>query len=216
MFPVSTYEEIVQKERELNERHIIVLLFVRPSLPGAGEIIEEFSYLHYNSRRYCSIYAVGYTNDAGKEGDYRMIQQTGGVQWYYSDQVFVDFKRRLERRLKWRYSGEIEILILQSNPEGREILNFQNYVAIDVNYGIREGYIGSFSRFMETLVHSSQTQVESAQVVKDLRKQSLRPVSILEEAVGESKRVPGPLKRVLRDRIFYKTSRSYSMGGQHV
>ena len=46
MFPVSTYEEIVKKERELNEKHIIVLLFVRPSLPGAREIVEEFSYLY--------------------------------------------------------------------------------------------------------------------------------------------------------------------------
>ena len=45
MFPVSTYEEIVKKERELNEKHIIVLLFVRPSLPGAREIVEQSPYI---------------------------------------------------------------------------------------------------------------------------------------------------------------------------
>ena len=75
MFPVSTYEEIVKKERELNEKHIIVLLFVRPSLPGAREIVEEFSYLYYNSSRYCSIYAVGYTNDPETGGGYRKVYE---------------------------------------------------------------------------------------------------------------------------------------------
>lgn len=209
MFPVSTYEEIVKKERELNEKHIIVLLFVRPSLPGAREIVEEFSYLYYNSSRYCSIYAVGYTNNPETGGGYRKVYEIGSSAWYYSDRVFVDFKRQLERRLKWRYSGEIEAIILQSNPDGREILNFQNYVAIDVNYGIRNGYLDSFSRFMESLVRYSEVQVEAAQVVKDLRKQTFHLGDMMGEAIEESKRIPGPLKRILKDRLFYRTSRSY-------
>ncbi|MCC8086872.1 MAG: hypothetical protein LIP15_21915 [Clostridium sp.] len=103
MFPVSTYEEIVKKERELNEKHIIVLLFVRPSLPGAREIVEEFSYLYYNSSRYCSIYAVGYTNDPETGGGYRKVYEIGSSAWYYSESVFLDFKMQLERLMKWRY-----------------------------------------------------------------------------------------------------------------
>lgn len=35
MFAVNTYEEIVKNEQVLNEKHIVVLLFVRPSLPWA-------------------------------------------------------------------------------------------------------------------------------------------------------------------------------------
>jgi len=55
MFVVDTYEEIEKNEKRLAEKHIIVLLFVRPSLPGAKEIIEEFEYIHYNSRKFCSM-----------------------------------------------------------------------------------------------------------------------------------------------------------------
>ena len=67
MFAVNTYEEIERKQREIPDRQIIILLFVRPTAPGAKEIIKEFDYIHYNSERYCSIYAVGYTNDFEKE-----------------------------------------------------------------------------------------------------------------------------------------------------
>lgn len=63
MFAVNTYEEIEKREKELNKKHIVVLLFVRPSLPNANDIINEFEYIHYNSGEYCSIYAVGYTNN---------------------------------------------------------------------------------------------------------------------------------------------------------
>jgi len=51
MFAVNTYEEIERKERELNDKHIIVLLFVRPNLSDADEIIREFNYIHYNSKQ---------------------------------------------------------------------------------------------------------------------------------------------------------------------
>ena len=55
MFAVNTYEEIEKREREINEQHIIVLLFVKPSLKDSKEIIEEFDYIHYNSDRFCSV-----------------------------------------------------------------------------------------------------------------------------------------------------------------
>ena len=64
----------------------------------------------------------------------------------------MEFKNNLERRIKWEYSGETEILILQNNPGGIDPLNSSNYVAIDVNKGLREGYIDSFQRFMESLI----------------------------------------------------------------
>ena len=99
MFAVNTYEEIEKNERRLNEKHIIILLFVRPSLSGAKEIIEEFDYIHYNSDRYCSVYAVGYTNDSCESSypDFRVAGGVDGVSWYYSNKAFVNFKNKLEK-----------------------------------------------------------------------------------------------------------------------
>ena len=42
---------------------------MRPTNQDAIDIIREFEYIHYNSSKYCSIYAVGYSNDFQKRSD---------------------------------------------------------------------------------------------------------------------------------------------------
>jgi len=212
MFAVNTYEEIIKNERRLNERHIIILLFVRPSLIGAEKIIAEFNYLHYNSGKFCSIYAVGYTNGESEwsYADYQAIDGVDGLNWYYSDQAFVDFKDKLENRLKWKYSGEIELIVLQSNPEGRDILNFENYLVLDVNHGIKNGYVESFPRLMESLLRTSRKEVEVTQTSRSLQKSKYKLTEIVLVAINDCKKVPQPVKRIIKDRLFYRTSKSYS------
>jgi len=212
MYAVNTYEEIEKNERKLNEKHIIVLLFVRPSLPGAKDIIAEFNYIHYNSRKYCSIYAVGYSDDADccRDKEWKTVEDVAGTKWYYSDLAFIEFKDKLEKRLTWEYSGEIELIVLQSNPDGRQILNFENYLALNVNYGIKNDYIDSFSRFMESLVRSSKKEVETAALSKQLQKMRLKPRHVAADSIDECKKVPEPLRRIVKDKLFYRTSRFYT------
>lgn len=212
MFAVNTYEEIEKKEKELNKKHIIVLLFVRPTLSNAKAIIDEFNYIHYNSRGYCSIYAVGYSNDSNQSAysDFRAVKGVLGAEWYYSDQAFIDFKNKLEKRLQWKYSGDIELLILQSNPTGQNILNFQNYLAIDVNYGIKKEYIESFPRFMESLIRSSKKEVETKQIKNEILKSRFKINEIVANSIEESKNIPSPLKKIIKDRLFYRTAKSYN------
>ena len=154
MFAASTYEEIVEYERCIENMEIVVFLFVKPTNQDATDIIQEFEYIHYNSAKYCSVYAIGYSDDPQKKGSshYKKVANIIGRDWYFSNKTFVEFKNNLERRIKWEYSGETEILILQNNPGGIDPLNSSNYVAIDVNKGLREGYIDSFQRFMESLI----------------------------------------------------------------
>lgn len=205
MFAVNTYEEIEKNERQLNDRHIIVLLFVRPSLRGAQEIINEFDYLKYNAGRYCSVYAVGYTNDAqvAKEAGFRAISENLEGDWYFSEKAFSDFKNALETRLGWRYSSEVEIVVLQSNPDGAKILNFQNYVALDVNYGIQRGYIASFPRLMEALLYSARSEVTAAEAVTNASFSRFSIRNILLTAIEGCKKIPSPIKSILGDRLFY-------------
>lgn len=208
MFAVNTYEEIEKIERELGDRHIVILLFVRPSLQSAKEIIDEFDYIHHNSEKYCSIYAVGYTNDsamAGKDG-YRRVDRGYGADWYFSDKAFVEFKNNLEQRLNWRYSGEIELVVLQSNPDGHQILNFQNYVAIDVNYGIKNDYIDSFPRLMESIIRSSRSEVTTTAAIKKVSNARFSVKNVVLNTIEECKKIPTPVRNIIKDRLFYLTS----------
>ena len=208
MFAVNTYEQIEKIERGLGEQHIVILLFVRPSLQGAKEIIDEFDYIHYNSGKLCSIYAVGYTNDSqmARTSGYRKLYRKYGADWYFSDKAFVDFKNNLESRLNWKYSGEIELIVLQSNPNGSKILNFQNYVAIDVNYGIRKEYIDSFPRLMESLIRSARSEVTATEVMKKVGHSRISVKNVILNTIQECKKVPTPVRNIVKDRLFYLTS----------
>lgn len=206
MFAASTYEEIVNYERCVENMEIVVLLFVKPTTQDAIDIIQEFEYIHYNSAKYCSIYAIGYSDNPEKKSDkhYRKVTEIVDNDWYFSNKAFVEFKNNLERRIKWEYSGETEVLILQNNPEGRNPLNFSNYVAIDVNKGLKEGYIDSFQRFMESLIRSSRSKVTAKEATSDLRKSRISIKDIIAEAIEDSKRIPSSAKKIVKDRLFYR------------
>lgn len=206
MFAVNTYEEIEKREKELNKKHIVILLFVRPSLPNADDIINEFEYIHYNSGEYCSIYAVGYTNDCflvNEDRTYYRITSVDSSQWYFSNKAFVEFKDNLENRLKWKYSGNAEMIILQSNPLGNNILNFQNYISLDINCGLKRGYLDTFNKFMESLIRNSKKNTEVLSVSWELSKERIKIKDILIETIDDCKKVPTPVKKILKDNLFF-------------
>lgn len=210
MFAASTYDDIIEYERLIENQEIVVLLFVRPTNQDAIDIIREFEYLHYNSSRYCSIYAVGYSNDFQKQSDthYRKICEILNSDWYFSSKAFVEFKDNLEKRIKWKYSGETEILVLQNNPGKYDPLNFINYVAIDVNKGLKEGYIDSFQRFMESLVRSAKSSVTAKEAMFEIRKSRVSIKEIILGAIDDSKKIPNPAKKIIKDRLFYRCANS--------
>lgn len=91
-----------------------------------------------------------------------------------------------------------------NNPGQRNVLNFHNYVAIDVNKGIREGYIDSFESFMESLIRSSKRRVTAKEAICDVRNARVSVKDILAEAINDCKKVPTPIKRIAKDRLFYR------------
>lgn len=210
MFTASTYEEIEQIERQVMNKEIVVFLFVKPTTSYALEIIKEFEYIHYNSEKYCSVYAIGYSNDFGKARNpfYRKVDATFQLDWYFSMKAFTEFKEKLQDRINWEYSGEIEVLILQNSPRGRSSLNFSNYVAIDVNKGIREGYIDSFQRFMESLVRSSKRKVTAKEVIRDVARERISIKKVIIDAIEDCKRIPTPCKQIVKDKLFYRCANS--------
>ncbi|MGM9542618.1 MAG: hypothetical protein ACI3VD_08085 [Candidatus Limivicinus sp.] len=211
MFAASTYEEIVEYERQIENSEIVVFLFVRPTNQSAIDIIREFEYIHYNSYRYCSIFAIGYTENPEKqfEKSYEKIAKIKNIDWYFSTLAFVDFKNKLERRINWKYSGESEVLILQNNPGNDDPLNFKNYVAIDINKGLREGYIDSFQAFMESLIRSAKSKVTAKEALSDIRRSRLSIKDTIAEAIGDCKKIPTPVKDILKDRLFYRCANNF-------
>lgn len=212
MFAVTNLDEVKKIEKGLNEKHIVVLLFVKISDENADKYIKQFNYIHLDANKYCSIYAVGYTPQeiSDEYTDKKMVQVVNNEKWYYSDKCFIDFKNTLQSRIKWLYSGEPEIIILQTNPDSdsdtSDYLNFRNYVTIEIDYGIRKGYIDSFPRFMTGLINASKKEIDSVSAIKELnRKKYFKVRNIVEIAIDSCKGIPGPIKKLLNDRLFFKS-----------
>ncbi len=213
MFAASTYEEIERIERQIENKEIVVFLFVKPTNSSALDIIKEFEYIHYNSSNYCSIYAIGFTDDFEKAHDssYTKIEKVCNSDWYFSNKAFVSFKNRLEQRIKWQYSGETEVLILQNNPSCENSLDFRNYVAIDINKGIRDGYIDSFQLFMESLVRSSKAKVTAKEAISEMANKRISVREIIVGAIDDCKRIPTPVKDIIADRLFYRCANTINV-----
>lgn len=114
MFAINNFNGIIEQERCINEQHIVILLFVKPSDKGASDIINQFNFIHHSSRRYCSIYAIGYSEDSFSLDypDVKKINAVNNSDWYYSDKCFIEFIDYLQSRLSWVYSGEPEVIVL--------------------------------------------------------------------------------------------------------
>ena len=212
MFPINNFRGIEVQEENLLDKHVIIFLLVKPSDEGAQRIIKEFNYFHYLSGKYCSIYPIGYSRDFF--GYYKDAQPINGVnneEWVYSDKCFIEFCGELSQRLKgWCYSGEPELIILQNKlvDDNCGKLDFRNYNYIDINYGIEKGYIDSFERFMQRLLTACKSEVKSYTAVKAANRKRLKPRNVIEMAIEGLPRLPKPIKAVLKDRLFYKSSSS--------
>lgn len=211
MFAASTYDEIIEQERMIDDKHLIVFLFVKPTTSSNLDIVREFEYIHYNSGRYCSIYAIGYSNDQCKADDstYKRVDKICNSEWFFSSKALVEFKAKLEPRIQWQYSGETELLLLQNSPGKSDPLNFQNYVSININKGLREGYIDSFQFFMESLVRCAKYDVKAIDVVDGIANQRIKIKDIIASAVSDCKKIPTPVKNIIKDRLFYKNANNF-------
>lgn len=212
MYPVNDIGGIYDQEAKLEGSHVIIFLLVKPSDSSADDYIKKFNYLHYRSKQYCSIYLLGYSQDfVGKYHDKMYVQGVDNQEWQYSDQCFSNTCDELQSRLSnWRYSGEPEMIILQNSSasEPKSCLNFSNYIYIDINYGIEKQYIDSFPRFMERLIEACKKEVIALKAITVANRKRISPRKVMEFAIEKCPRLPKPIKKILNDKLFYKSSRN--------
>lgn len=212
MEPIHSLEEIERIEKTIEEQHVIILLLLQPSDSTAGEYIRRFNYWKYLSGKYCSIYLMGYSKDfREKYSDVVCISQSDGKNIQYSDQCFINVCEQLSERLKnWNYSGEPELFVLQKNPnpDAKNPLDFSNYNYIDMNYGIEKGYIDSIPRFIQRLIISSKKEVEAGKAIARSEILRITPRKVLESAISDCPKIPNSVKEIMKDALFFKTSRT--------
>lgn len=211
MIPVNNMDMLDKSLREQQDEHAVLLLMVQPTDKDANTFIDRFNYYHFDAGKDVTIFASGYSHNDFNDlyPDARKVCEVAGNSWWFSEQCFVEFKNQLEKRIKWRYSGEPEIIILQKGRGKHSPLDFSNYVAIDVLQGIRERYIDSAPRLMEALIRSAKEEVEAKRVLRQATKLSSKNIAEMAITTAlELSGCPKSLKEVISNRAFYRAANS--------
>ena len=210
MKPVSKLNSIIESERKIEGDHVVALLLVKPSDSNANEYIEKFNYYHYLSDKYVSIYLIGYSNDfCGEYPDAVVAGKIDNRELQYSDKCFIETCNEIKDILKnWNYSGEPELIVLQNRSANNpyKVLDFSNYNYIDINYGIEKGYLDSFPRFMERFIRACKKEVEAYAAIKTANRYRIKPRNVIEYTIELTPKISAPVKKILKDRLFYKSS----------
>lgn len=120
MIPTISYAQVCANLagyfRKGRRVRLVGLVFCRPqSNLARDEIIPSLLYFHYRSGEHCNFYFGGYHQAPEARGGETPV----GPDWVFSERDFNRFRREIETRTRWRYSGGTD-LILANAVEGHE------------------------------------------------------------------------------------------------
>jgi len=159
---VQSYDDIVEYETiyKTDKVKMIGILFVQPSHKIAKEdILPNITYYHERSGKNVNFYLAGYGAYLGQEVE--VVCRIDSTAWQYSPKSFNNLREEIEKRSKWKYSGECDLIILNakcSEKDNAVLLDFSCCVAININDVIRVGAIPSTMNLFEVIFRYAESQ----------------------------------------------------------
>ena len=145
---LDTISENARRRGILNDT--IGILITRPDLPIGKTILDSLEYFHFRTGKSLNFYLPGYGAYWPKSeySDGKVVTIIDGVNWSFSNQMFVRFVSELENCSKWSYSGESELLLVElKNGE----ITFENVIQFWLDNMLRDNVIKSIYSFLEQL-----------------------------------------------------------------
>jgi hypothetical protein len=130
---------------------MVGLLFApREASLARDEIVPSLDYFHHRSGDHVDFFCAGYSRYGHTPGERPVTDDD--PPWMFSAEAFDRFRRDIERRSRWRYSGEADLLLMNGkcgNDERSASLDFGTSIVCDLERMIRDGAIHSCRRFFE-------------------------------------------------------------------
>ena len=186
---------------------LVGILFCQPtSSLGKNEIVPHLEYFHHRSDFFVDFFCAGYGADwpRGKGEDENPVAVVDGVRWYFSSKRFNEARAELERKTKWNYSGETDLLLVvaRKSPGKTALLDFSTGIACNLEQMTKDEAISSARAFFENIFRLGK------------KYDGEDPVSRLSDAMGLERGKNFLLDAVLRflpepARKLYKTSKHF-------
>lgn len=136
--------EVVKKNPYLDAKYgprvrLMAILFARPSAKIVKEdILSNYDYLDIRSARHIEIVCAGYDSSMK-----------------FNENVFVKIIEGIERDTSWKYSGETDMILLNTRYDhktGAVDLDFREVVSFSIEAALRVKAIESVPAFFESLI----------------------------------------------------------------
>ena len=203
MLEAMTYQDMLSDINENARKHGIIndtigILITRPDLPTGKQIMNSLEYFHFRTGKSVNFYLPGYGAYWTKYDypDGIVVTRINGVEWSFSNEMFVSFIQNLEHYSKWQYSGESELLLVELKDN---VLSYQNTMQFHLDNMLRDRVIGSIPQFFETLFRVCANKDSLQQISNIFGQKTVKHVSM--EFVLSN--VPSGLRKLFTEEKYF-------------
>ena len=152
----------IRQHKSAPAKHVrlVGLLFARPSSPLAkAEILPAVADWHYRSGDHIDFFFAGYHRHPRLPGAIP-IEIPGMEPWGYSAEIFNGFRREIESKSKWQYSGACDLLLVNArfNRTTRMAeIDFRSMILCQLDQMKEDKAIPSVERFFENIFRFAES-----------------------------------------------------------
>lgn len=203
MLEAMTYQDMLSDINKNARKNGIIndtigILITRPDLPTGKQIMNSLEYFHFRTGKSVNFYLPGYGAYWTKYDypDGIVVTRINGVEWSFSNEMFVSFIQNLEHYSKWQYSGESELLLVELKDN---VLSYQNTMQFHLDNMLRDRVIGSIPQFFETLFRVCANKDSLQQISNIFGQKTVKHVSM--EFVLSN--VPSGLRKLFTEEKYF-------------
>jgi hypothetical protein len=141
-----------------NVRMVGLLFAPAQARLAKDEIVPSLDYFHHRSGNHIDFFCAGYSRYGFTPGEQPVTRDD--PPWKFSTEAFDRFRRDIERRCRWRYSGEADLLLMNGRrgiDEDAASLDFGSTIVCDLDRMIRDHAIHSVRRFFEDVFRFAES-----------------------------------------------------------
>lgn len=140
---------------------MVGILFARPNSSLAkSDILPILSDFHVRSADYIDFFFAGYANGPRDLPGYEPVPGPAGESWGYHPKDFENFRRELEKKTKWRYSGGADLLLTNASYDMKKetaSLDFGSTIVCQLETMKSQGAIKSVEVFFEDIFRFAES-----------------------------------------------------------
>lgn len=197
MIPANSYNDILNELNSSSSLHglsgsslsMLAILFAPPHTAIAKDtIVPRLDYFHHRSGNAIDLFCVGYGGYMQRSKFPDMIdvcEQTTAegiiIPWGFSNLVFNEMREKLENNTKWKYSGEVDLILLTAYVDQKEDsakIDFSNVLVFDLDLMLRDKAIHTVGRLFEEVFRYSEGHLTNQNTISFSDSKGLRALRI--------------------------------------